>query len=308
MISVVGWHCYCGSEIEKYVLPMLFYWAVPWFFVVSGFCLAYSMERKGIIEMIKSKLSRLLIPYLLWSLVGVCVCGMSSCGSVLDMFGIVKERIFPTGNQFLWYLRSVIIFTLAGVGVYSIVPNSRFRLIIVCVLVCALLTMVNYCLFSISTGSSPLYFCSGIALWAVRNCLIVVNKRVAFVLSVTSMMLFLATKFLYFLMGFSSAIPGGTLLTNLSTASFIVGIWFGIGLCSKELKDKICCLNFLHVGAFVYFAHYPVLRKIIDIAQWSCNSAFIVYCFVAPCFFIGCALLIQVTMPRLYRIASGGRV
>lgn len=37
--SVVVWHCYCGSQVENWLIPVVCFWSVPWFFLVSGYFL-----------------------------------------------------------------------------------------------------------------------------------------------------------------------------------------------------------------------------------------------------------------------------
>ena len=309
MISVICWHCYCGSEVEKYILPLFFYWSVPWFFLVSGFLLAYSMEHRGIVELIKSKCTSLLIPYLLWSLVGAWIIGFSNCGSVLDVFGIVTERIFPMGNQSLWYLRSVIVFSAGGILIYTaFYLFARIRIIATSITLCTFMIALNSFLLQISTGSSPVYFCIGLTMWSFRDCLVMRKKRISYVVFVLAAILFGLCKIVYFAKGYSSAVPGGTFLTNLATCLFVVGIWIGVGLLSKGMIEKVICLKFLYVQAVVYFMHYPLLRKVIDTVHWKENIAFVFYCCIAPVLFVGCAMLIKVMMPRFYRIASGGRV
>lgn len=309
MTSVICWHCYCDSGFEKYALPLFFYWAVPWFFMISGFLLAYSLERKSAIAVVKSKCISLLVPYLIWSLIGACVMGLTYCGGVLDVLGIVPNRIFPTGNQSLWYLRAIIIFSLAGILVDAFFRRcSSFRPFVTAMSLCVFLTLVNKYLLQISTGSSPLYFCFGFAIYAVNGKLILFKKRISLVVSMVSLMLFAAVKVLYFLKGYTSAVPGGTLLTNFSTCFWIVAIWFGIGVIPKRMIERVCGMKFLYVSAFVYFMHYPILRKIIGVAQLKGNIAFVASCLIAPCFFVGLAMVVKVMAPRFYRIASGGRV
>lgn len=45
MLGVLWWHCFCGSGIEVYFMPVACYWAVPFFFFSSGVFLQASARK-----------------------------------------------------------------------------------------------------------------------------------------------------------------------------------------------------------------------------------------------------------------------
>ena len=70
MLCVVWWHCYCGSQVERWFIPGVCVWSVPWFFFLSGVLFRRTLDTKGRGEVVASKVRSLLIPYILWCAIG----------------------------------------------------------------------------------------------------------------------------------------------------------------------------------------------------------------------------------------------
>ena len=115
MLCVVWWHCYCGSNIERWFIPGFCVWSVPWFFFLSGVLFSKTLNYKTYGIVIWSKVRSLLIPYVIWCCIGAMIsCAipyrMSNLSGVLDVFCISSSKIHPWGNNALWYVRSLLIF------------------------------------------------------------------------------------------------------------------------------------------------------------------------------------------------------
>ena len=73
MLCVVWWHCYCGSSIEQWFIPGFCVWSVPWFFFLSGVLFRKTLETKTYRVVVSSKVRSLLIPYIIWCVIGVAI-------------------------------------------------------------------------------------------------------------------------------------------------------------------------------------------------------------------------------------------
>ncbi len=110
-------------------------WAVPFFFVVSGFWFArgaFMQGRQGFAQLWAKKARTLLVPYLLWAVIGAAIVlpvyvfnnhvtqrpllsrtvfGHDSLWGFVDaLVGITRNG--PQGNLALWYVRTLLIFFL----------------------------------------------------------------------------------------------------------------------------------------------------------------------------------------------------
>lgn len=112
-------------------------WAVPFFFVMSGFRFArgrYVQKTEDEPSFYIKKMRTLLIPYLLWAVIGAIVClpvilfnnhlkhsplfartcyGAEGIWEGVDrLFGVTRNG--PTGNLALWYVRTLLVFFIAA--------------------------------------------------------------------------------------------------------------------------------------------------------------------------------------------------
>ena len=147
MTSVVILHSTACFTVEKpaawnvlvqYLVTQSFtYWAVPFFFAMSGFWFArggYMQGKETLTGFFKKKSRTLLVPYLLWAVLGAVltlplIIGNNylthrgllertflSAGtvwnSVCALFAL--DRLLPSGNGPLWYVRSLLLLFVAA--------------------------------------------------------------------------------------------------------------------------------------------------------------------------------------------------
>ena len=117
MFSIVAWHSFCGSRVEKWLIPLLTHWGVPWFFLVSGvFCRA-SLQKYSLVDFLKRKIVSLVVPYSLWCVIGVVISYPNledaSFLGCPDVFAFTS--LFPIGNRTLWFLRALLFFFILSV-------------------------------------------------------------------------------------------------------------------------------------------------------------------------------------------------
>lgn len=305
MLCVIGWHCFCGSRLERYVIP-LFYWSVPWFFVVSGAFFALTVKQRSIRQIVRAKFRSLAVPYLVWSILGSVVLG-NICGAGLaDLFCFTSSRMYPVGNQALWYLRALIVFNVIGIVLwYSLRWVGRYSCWLVSVMFICTAMIVNRYLIPISTGSSSFYFAIGMLIPRVANL------RVRGLLSFYLLIGALAAKVSWFLCGYDFYSAGGNVLTNLSTMLFIGAIWNGIDSLPNLLGICVAESAVSSVSALCYFMHFPIARKIIsyeiEACAYSRSLLFVINLLFLPVLFVLTALALKKYLPKVYCIVSGGR-
>lgn len=154
MVAVVMIHSHALGTFENpspwciFLQTLLFRaitsWAVPFFFVVSGFFIAtsaYFRHETGYKQLIERKMRTLLVPYLLWTIIGSAISVPLIMGNNYIMHRGLFERTFlangfgwgaidsflgissngPSGNLALWYVRTLLIF-------FAFAPLWRFVL------------------------------------------------------------------------------------------------------------------------------------------------------------------------------------
>ncbi len=122
-----------GNVLVQYLVTRSFtYWAVPFFFAMSGFWFArggYMQGKETLAGFFKKKSRTLLVPYLLWAILGAVLTlplvvgnnylthrGLlertflaegTSWNSICALFAL--DRLLPVGNGPLWYVRSLLL-------------------------------------------------------------------------------------------------------------------------------------------------------------------------------------------------------
>lgn len=133
MLNAAGWNI----VIQKILTRTFTAWAVPFFFVVSGFWFArgrYIQENGEYRKLILKKMKTLLVPYLIWAVVGSAIViplfvfnnhvnhmplfdrtflGAPGVWPKIDkLFGVTANG--PIGNLALWYVRTLLILFMAA--------------------------------------------------------------------------------------------------------------------------------------------------------------------------------------------------
>ena len=99
--------------------------AVPWFFVISGWLLAWHMERSGwYLFEVKKRIKSLILPMIFWCGIWVLLfeCPKSNFGNAISWFGLV-----PWHNPAVpacWFLRALFCFVVAS-PILNYIVGSR---------------------------------------------------------------------------------------------------------------------------------------------------------------------------------------
>lgn len=311
MVCVVWWHCFCGSNIERWFVPSFCVWSVPWFFFLSGALFARSLRSRGVRDVLVGKIRSLAVPYLLWCVIGLVVSWpIIRCDGIVGVFAASYRLIHPVGNIALWYVRTLMVFAIIigaiwplakRLGRWSDLACAFFFLFLV---KCAVLLGL-----ALGPGSSPFYFAAGFAL----SCFVLgeghlIPASVRAFIFIGAIALAIATRAYWFNLGYDFGNNGGTVLGNVSTVFIIIGLWFGVG----ALPDRIVCLPMIveasSLTAIVYFMHYPINDVIKHVADgFNRDVLFVVLVVTAPVFYLFVAFCIKKHLRLLYNALSGGR-
>lgn len=98
MVCVVWWHCFCGSQIERWFVPSFCVWSVPWFFFVSGVMFRRTVELKSYRKILSSKVRSLLIPYIVWCGIGSIITMAANGGGGIRCIRTIANKDSPLGQ------------------------------------------------------------------------------------------------------------------------------------------------------------------------------------------------------------------
>lgn len=306
--------------MQAWFIPTFAFWSVPWFFLCSGFFFVDSYDRHGILGLLRRKTFSLLLPYVIWCLLGALimqapVCELGFVGAVVKMFAL--QGTHPSWNRALWFLRALILFsligsiTLYGIGYFRIL-QGRVRLVVYALIFLSLVQLIKLCGIKFGPGSSSVYFVLGALLSSTLRGqdrlgrFIMEHVRVVSWILIVGAVLF---RMLWFVLGFSYDNPGGVighLINNLAVVLFILWIWY-VGDKLSPAKDG-WLMTVCSVSSFVYFSHQPLMDYVWRTTHsllGATDLAFIANFIVAMMAFPTLALILR-RLPG-YRILSGGR-
>lgn len=316
MISVLWQHCSCGSRGEQWFLPLMAVWAVPWFFAVSGFFFEESLIRHGVINVLKRKVSSLVIPYFIWCIFGVLLClivGGGDSMSIVDIFALRPECKYPRYNTALWYVRSLILFEVVGAVLIVFLNRIRkYKLVLFAGLFFGVVFILDSFLVEMGNYSSYFYFVFGVLLGGLRaykDGWYHLDKRVLEIVGLVLIVAAFGVRFWWFHLGYSFKVMGGNLWANISVFLFISGLWLVMASLAERLYSialiRWCC----GLTAIVYYMHYPIISMIKSKCSmlFSPDAIFWGLAVGYPCFNLFLAGLIKKFVPKTYGVLSGGR-
>lgn len=308
MLCVLWWHSASGSVIEEYFIPSVCVWSIPWFFFASGLFFWKSLRGYSISTFLQKKVRSLVIPYVLWAIIG-CLVSYSTDpgGNIGDLFAFVTAS--PKWNRPLWYLRALIILCFLGALVRAMLLKCKVdsRVGFLIVFLAVVIPLHKYMFPIWGPNSTPLYFGAGILL----SDIILDGRRIVKYRNATGIValtLALLCRGCWFAQGYRFHIMGGTILANFSVICFIFAIWMlmdGLVNCFRENKvfSLVCSMC-----SFVYFAHGTSLNHLgAFYSRLDPNMAFILMAISLPAIFLTLGLCLKKWFPRVYGTLSGGR-
>lgn len=321
---------------EYFLANGIFRFRIPMLFIISGFLYALH-DQKPYKQRTNKRLRTLLLPYLIWSAVGI-------------IFTLALEA-FPAGREFvagsrivqidntrmllhnyhwyellfrwilmpvpyqLWFIRVLLIYNIAYPAIRWCVTHKTGKWIFFSIATFMWLGSMNFLLFE---GEGLLFFSLGV--WIQKTDFAIETPKrffrplwwgVAFVF-LAGVKTFLAFKGQIWLG--NAIFPVLSLLHKMVILSGLVACWFGLDSVVRWSLDKKW-FSWLSAFAFMIYAmHAPLVAYLIDTAlafleplPGSHILAFVILPVVIISLAIGIGALLRFISPRIYSILTGGR-
>ena len=314
-ICVVIIHCPLNERgnLSDIVILGFSQWAVPFFFLVAGYFHLRSLSKYTCIELIKRNVKSLIVPYLVWCVIRMCIGGnLAMICNPLSAFGLTS--VHPTANMTLWFIRMLIVFKIITILIHHIcllmLRSERGKHILEIVVASSFFTIFILRRVEQMTGPSscPVYFMIGYALALIPIDILdrkfVVYNRVLMLL--LAVVLLLDSCILTVTGVYSSMI-----LRNLLISVQIAALW----LLYDSLFAKNAPVNikrWMEPTFILFCSHGMILDVFKNIWSMAFGSgyrdvAFLLFATVTPVLIISASLLIRNASPRVYCFLSGGR-
>lgn len=299
------------------------------FFLISGYLFVVNVEKaefSTFLTKIKSRVRSVLIPYLLWSFIGMAIFfTLQSLPGVRSFFNnaLLSERspsdllyiwlLKPLPYQ-LWFLRHLFSVVLLSPLLYVVVKYLKYPalLLIALLLLNVLLLPPTALIGNVSLAAFSL------GLWLSLHAQDLVMRRhpniawwttLLWAILVVGRVVFESIKWL----DWGIWRP---LLVNLEYGIGIVAIWslYDLTQRNKNVEHQAALPAFLSFAFFLYLAHEPMLtifkKLLLKLLGTGTIGQLLTY-FIAPaivivlCISIG--MLLRRMVPKMYGVLAGGR-
>ena len=324
------------SFTEYFLANGIFRFRIPMLFIISGYLYAMHDQKPNKIR-IRKRLRTLLIPYLLWSAIGIALTyllELSAAGRTVvadsHILQIDESRFllhdynwyealgrwlfFPVPYQ-LWFIRVLLVYNLAYPAIRWCVMHPKGKWIFFSL---ALFMWIGTMGFVFIEGEGLLFFSLGV--WIQKSGFQIDThpKRlnplwwgIAFVgiAAIKTILSFKGEPFLG-----EAVFPVLTILHKLVVLSGIITCWYGLN------KLVAWCMNrkwFVWLSAFsfmIYAMHAPLVAFLIDPALRLLEplpgtqlTAFFLLPLTLIIVIVSLSAFIRKLLPGLYRLLTGGR-
>ena len=301
----------------------LFRFAVPLFFMISGFLYFFNYENTGkcYLNKLKKRTFSLLVPYLVWCLLSGVLMTVLSKIEFFKGLAIVQEKAFDLPYFFmyflspaafpLWYVQQLIIFVLIAPALYFLISKSRAIILIP-------IGVLWFCDISFIINSQALfYFCAGAAI-AIFGKSRNVTKRDDPMVTLFMTITWVCISFSNTLIAASGDDSAFTtmimlVLYKLNEVVGLIAAWMIFDHIAKLITDK---KGFLLAAAhvfFIYAMHEPLLHIAFQIGlvqNASPLSHLILYIFLPFTIMAACILvsmIIRKLIKPVHKVMTGGR-
>lgn len=301
----------------------LFRFAVPLFFIISGFLFFFNYDNtaKCYISKLKKRAKSLLLPYLIWAALSGLFMTLLSNIELFKGLDIVNEKAFDFPHFYMyflspaafpmWYIQQLMIFVLLAPVIYFLIEKSKCIILIP-------IGVLWLCDFSFIINSQGLfYFCAGAA-FAIfgksRNITKRDDRMTTLLISITWISLSLANTF-FAASGDESAFMTAVMLVlyKVNEVVGLVAMWLIFDHIAKRITDK---RGFLLASAhlfFVFVLHEPLLHVAFQVGLAQSASTFshiVLYIFlpfsvIALCIML--SMMIRKILRPVHNLMTGGR-
>lgn len=306
--------------------------AVPFFFTISGYLFFINLQPKfmGFVRKMGSRIRTLLIPYLLWTILGLIFLYLTQLiPALVDCFdrGIVSSYVtkdYITAILFrpipfqLWFLNDLIKYVILTPIIYFLVKKLSFVPLIPFII--AWVLELNLCIIN---NEGILFFMIG-ALLAVKK--IKANRKSNIVLISITAVLWIGLLVYKTILAYDSPVIVWYIQDQVYTIPYIFfmqklceilgmfTVWFGYDLLIGELQDSSKLLRFTPYTFSIFAGHEPCMNILYNaLLKYLDNSyftSFIIYIFI-PIITISLLILIAMLLKKylkpVYNVLTGGR-
>jgi surface polysaccharide O-acyltransferase-like enzyme len=317
---MIGYNSFIQNFFSKGVGTV----AVPLFFMFSGFLFFKKIQTGKLREFIpkyKSRVKMLLMPYLVWSILGLLLIFSLQSISFSKSFFVndlvrdytvpeILDKIFlnPVPYQF-WFIRDLMLFMLLSPILYLLV--KRVGLLLLLVLLVLWAVGVDFCF---CTNYALLFFVIGAYLRVKKiNISKVSNKNYMLVFVIVYLGLITINTFLIHL-SIENLLLARILLIGI-VFSGIISVWIIYDKLYDHLGDwKYWIKPFLPFSFFLFAAHEPLLliiKKGVFFMGGQTEMMSLINYFVAPIctivICVGVGMFMNKYVTKLYKVLSGNR-
>ena len=297
--------------------------AVPMFFILSGFLFYYSYENtvKGYLKKLKKRAFSLLTPYVIWVVLSGALITALTFAPFFGELDIVKEKAFDPAHFYLyflspaafplWYIQQLIIFTIISPLIFVLVKYTRGFILIPLGVLWAIdfNYIINFGgLFQFSIGAA-------FAILAKSRQIIRRDNRLQTVLvSLVWIGLSLTNTFLAALTGEDTVISViMTVIYKLNEVVGVMAMWLIFDHIAKRISDrKGFIIAATHIF-FVYAMHEPLLHLCFQTAlkQGASMPAHLALYICLPLSIsavcIGVSMAMRKNCRKVHKLFTGGR-
>ena len=296
-----------ASRIEANVAD-IFHFAVPMFFVISGYMFVNSYEKYGWIGLLRRKFRSLYVPMVIWSLLGLIVClpiRIYTHHNVPTMIDVCKLplMLFRLESVHFWYVRALIVLFIAAPLVACVARNSYLTFLL---MIAALLIPVDSWAALVHVPVSVVFFVLGAMLVRVNTAVLCGGGAIKWWGLCLS---FVGGVLAFFFKGQITDHYFSVLFEPL----FMIGaIWFGYDIIDAKFRIRRFPQG-LNVLFFVYCLHLIVICWIGGIMRIvfgaSPVSRLCGYFVLWLTFWLDVAVanVLRRKFPRVFAVLAGGR-
>jgi fucose 4-O-acetylase-like acetyltransferase len=318
--------------IEYFLANGALRFRIPLLFIISGYIFSFQ-DRKPYAERIKRRLKTLIVPFLIWSAVGLAitylwqqspVTAQAVKAAALDQMGdnrpydeigwggVLYRWLVSPVSFHLWFIRSLFIYNM----LYPFIRWAVTKYPAVWLAIVFLFWHTIFSFFFIE-GQGLFFFSLGV-LFNKRNYPI--HKKPAWFSHYLSWLFFLGVSVIKTFMAFELEPATASThfilhtLHDISIAAGILAIWFGadpiVKWCmNNKLFESATSFSFIIFALHVPLIHYTSQLAFIYFHEVR-NYRLLTYMLVPVIIFFLCiafGALLRSTLPKVYRIATGGR-
>lgn len=278
--------------------------AVPFFFFASGFFFMRSdyVANGTYFAMLRKKARTLLLPFVIWNLVGGCVlCVYDSEGNLGDSFASCLHNFFY--SQWygpLWYVRDLMLLMLAF-PLYGWLYRRWFQVALVGVILYLMVFRWGPCDIYLLNAEGILFFLLGGLMQHHQGVLAWRSRRA---LAIILLLVWLA--FSFFITSWDRDIHRLSLLVGMPA------FWLALDLIPQWVQS--ICVRLAPYTFLVYVTHFYLLKALKVTLAWLCPGSaevalatFLILPVVVVAVLVFIGQKWRRLLPRFYSFCVGGR-